>query len=328
MVKLRLKTPKTILGVGKLHFFSTGRDLIFAGDEFDEADFSVAHQEHPDEVSLDAYNALEGVQGQSSFNSKGQIPGPQTAPDRNVPQMRAPATQRQYMTTGSSLKPQISSKVTDSDTVMVTKSVEPRAGFIQGQQKAEALSIQQPGRKASDWQPVPALPVSHNASIDIAEASRSAPGSPRIRGNSQRAEAIPHNTPPTMSLGSAEYELPIGFFAARAAESVQNITGLPLKAAAFNPHLESPSIRKTAGVDHTKTLPVGKDTFAASPVTMPPRSNFVNPQADKARRVGMPVGAASPLQNRNSYKPPQIKRPVEMNMAQQVVPPFPLFRCS
>lgn len=314
MVKLRLKTPKTISGVGKLHFFPTRRDLIFAGDEFDEADFSVAHQEHPDEVSLDASNSLEGVQGQSSFNRNGQIPGPQTAPDRTVPQMRASATQRQYMTPGIALKPHISSKVTDSDIGMVTKSVEPRAGLIQDRKKAEALSIQQPGRKANDWQPVPALQVSHNASIDIAGASRSAPGSPRIRENSERAEAVPHNTPPTMS--SAEYEPPIGFFAARAAESVQNITGLPLKAAAFNPHLESPSIRKTAGVDHTKTLPVGKDTFAVSPVTMPPRSNFVNPQADKARRVGMPVGAASPLQNRNSYKPPQIKRPVEMNMAQ------------
>ncbi len=40
--------------------------------------------------------------------------------------------------------------------------------------------------------------------------------------------------------------------------------------------------------------------------------NFVNPQADQNRRIGMPLGgAASPLQNRNSYKPPQMKRPLE-----------------
>ena len=43
-----------------------------------------------------------------------------------------------------------------------------------------------------------------------------------------------------------------------------------------------------------------------------PRANFVNPQADKMRRVGMP-GMASPLQNRGSYKPPQMKRPVDGN---------------
>ncbi len=48
----------------------------------------------------------------------------------------------------------------------------------------------------------------------------------------------------------------------------------------------------------------------------PFRTNFVNPQADKTRRVGMPVGAASPLQNRGSYKPPQMKRTVEGNLAQ------------
>lgn len=34
-------------------------------------------------------------------------------------------------------------------------------------------------------------------------------------------------------------------------------------------------------------------------------TNFVNPQADQNRRIGMPpAGMASPLQNRNSYKPP------------------------
>lgn len=34
-------------------------------------------------------------------------------------------------------------------------------------------------------------------------------------------------------------------------------------------------------------------------------TNFINPQADHNRRIGMPpAGMASPLQNRNSYKPP------------------------
>lgn len=316
MVKLRLRTPKTTLGVGKLFVFPTGQDLIFAGDEFDEADFSVAHQEHPDEVSLDGGTSLEDLQGQSTFSRKGQIPGPQTAPDRNVQQMRPPAAQRQYMTPGRAPKLQTPSRVTDSGPVTLTKSVEPKIGLIQGQRKSESHSTQQPGRKTNDWQPVPALQAPYNASGDSAEVPRSTPGSPHSRGNSERADAVPRNTPPVVPLGSAEYEPPIGFFTARAAESIQNISGLPLKAPAFNPHLESPSIRKTAGVDHTKTQPVGKDIVVVSPGVIPPWSNFVNPQTDKARRVGMPVGMASPLQNRNSYKPPQIKRPVEMNVAQ------------
>lgn len=290
-------------------------DLIFVGDDFDEADFSVAPQEHPDEVSVVASTSLEDVQGQSNFTRKGQIQGPQTAPDRNIPCMR-PHAQRQHMTPGNTPKPQNPSRVTDSDTVMLTKSVEPRTGLAPGQRKADALSIQQPERKTNNLQPAPALQLSHNASLDIAGALRSASGSPRMQENAERTDAVPHNTPPTMSLGSAGYEPPIGFFPARVAEKVQSFSGLLLKAPAFNPHLESPSIRKTAGVDHTKTLPVGKDTVAASPVAMSPRLNFVNPQADMVRRVGMPIGTASPLQNRSSYKPPQIRRPVEMHMAQ------------
>ena len=315
MVKPRVRTPKTILEVGKLHFFTSRRDLIFVGDEFDEADFSVAHQEHPDEVSLDASTSLEDVQGRSNFSRKGQTSEPQTAPDRNVPQTKHPAAKKQLMNPESATKPQTPT-ATDSDPMTLMKTVESKIGLIPSHRKGETIFTQQPGRKANTWQPVPTLHASQNASLDIAGAPRSPPGSPHMRGNSERTDPLPHNAPTTLSLVGAEYEPPVGFFTARAAESVQNISGVSLKAPAFNPHLESPSIRKTAGVDHTKTLPVGKDIVAVSPVTMPPRSDFVNPQADKVRRVGMPVGMASPLRNRTSYKPPQIKRPVEMNVAQ------------
>ena len=41
--------------------------------------------------------------------------------------------------------------------------------------------------------------------------------------------------------------------------------------------------------------------------------SFVNPQADRARRVGMP-GMVSPAANRGSYKPPQMKRAVDGTM--------------
>lgn len=110
---------------------------------------------------------------------------------------------------------------------------------------------------------------------------------------------------------TSEHDPPIGFFTARAAESLQNGPRVPLKGTAFNPHLESPSIRKTAGVDHTKTKPVGREAVGGAPQAPVPRANYVNPQSDKTRRVGMPMGAPSPLQNRGSYKPPQMKRPVE-----------------
>ena len=47
----------------------------------------------------------------------------------------------------------------------------------------------------------------------------------------------------------------------------------------------------------------------------PGRSGFVNPHVEKTRRVGMPAVAGSPLQNRGSYKPLQMKRPLEGGLA-------------
>ena len=140
----------------------------------------------------------------------------------------------------------------------------------------------------------------------------------------------PQNIPPpnnahsneTTSLDSSntsDHEPPVGFFTARAAESLQSGPTSAVKAPAFNPHLESPSIRKTAGVDHTKTKPVGRDLVGAPPAPAVPRASFTNPQSDKMRKVGMPMATASPLQNRGSYKPPQMKRPAESNGARSAL---------
>lgn len=160
------------------------------------------------------------------------------------------------------------------------------------------------GTKAQDF---PAPPQQLKPSIPGQQLP-----TPRIPQNAPaQGKVLQNETPSLDSSSTSEHDPPVGFFTARAAESLQNGPGLPLKAPAFNPHLESPSIRKTAGVDHTKTKPVGREAVGAPPQPTVPRANFVNPQSDKTRRVGMPMGAASPLQNRGSYKPPQMKRPVE-----------------
>ena len=117
------------------------------------------------------------------------------------------------------------------------------------------------------------------------------------------------------SSDSSTHEAPVGFYTARAAESLQRAPGgMAPQAPAFNPHLDSPSIRKTAGIDHSQTKPVNR-TIVSAPVTTAPQPqsrgpHATNPQADKTRKVGMP-NLASPLQNRGSYKPPQMKRPVD-----------------
>lgn len=175
-----------------------------------------------------------------------------------------------------------------------------------GQRPNDARIIEQQQLASTDSQA-----LSRQASLEASEPLKKAPAS---RGSSQITEPISHKLPASVEFSTNhEHDHPTGFFTARAAESIQNAIGIPLKAPAFNPHLDSPSIRKTAGVDHTKTKPVEKEA-----VRLPPRPNFVNPQTDKARRVGMPVGTGSPLQNRNSYRVPQMKRQVEMNIAQYV----------
>ena len=65
------------------------------------------------------------------------------------------------------------------------------------------------------------------------------------------------STPPRNNPGSVEHEPPVGFFPARVAETLQSTNVLPVNAPLFDPHQESPSIRKTAGVDHTRSKQVG-----------------------------------------------------------------------
>ncbi|KAL5344911.1 DNA repair protein rad52 [Pseudogymnoascus australis] len=126
----------------------------------------------------------------------------------------------------------------------------------------------------------------------------------------------PTPTPPTTRPSHPPTATPIGFFSAKAALSADGqppdaAIVLP-KTAVFNPHSESPSIRKTPGIDHTKTIPVNRNfkqapappaaVGAAAPVQRG-NINVVNPQLDATRRVGAP-GSPSPLGNRGSYKPP------------------------
>jgi DNA repair and recombination protein RAD52 len=116
-----------------------------------------------------------------------------------------------------------------------------------------------------------------------------------------------------------------GFFSARAATMLPEMRDndgpppmLPGNLPAFNPHAESPSIRKTPGINHNQTMPLTKELkhvpgstqtgAAATPGSM--RPNVVNPQLDATRRVGAP-GSPSPMANRNMYKPPTMKRPYQ-----------------
>lgn len=99
-----------------------------------------------------------------------------------------------------------------------------------------------------------------------------------------------------------------GFFSARAVDLLRdNPNSVPSGAPQFDPHAESPSIRKTAGVDHTKSIPISRPMLSsASPAPSNNTRDYVNPAADMQRRVGAPAPAASPVARGpsvSSYRP-------------------------
>lgn len=182
---------------------------------------------------------------------------------------------------------------------------------------------------------------------------------PMGQGSTSGGGSGPHQTPPQAPGGNAVPMENVGFFSARAVNQLAGpkedeepkLPTIPTGGLSFNPHAESPSIRKTAGIDHTKSKPVGRDIKHVAPAergsetptkgTAPVKSmsagaagrgapaaggfsaagaqhgpgaaqrgNVVNPQLSQARRIGAPMGPGSPMANRGQYRPPTFKRPL------------------
>ena len=153
-----------------------------------------------------------------------------------------------------------------------------------------------------------------NASNYSPNPIRSAPS-----GGPESASKTNTSLKPTSAVPTED--LSIGFTASRNAEILQKIepeatsnTPLPVIAVApFNPHLDSPSIRRTSHISHNKSAPISRQAINAPPGPQPANpdqslsrtTNFINPQADPTRKIGMPATAASsPAPNRSAYKPP------------------------
>lgn len=291
--------------------------LIRTGDEFDEADFGVSRGEHPDEVTLD-HTVSSGHLGQRSCVPKGGQAMSNQMMSAQTPQQIKPAKARVQTTPlghGEDARTPLN--------INLNNIAQQRRTVPNDRAQTHGMEHVTPAPQPVDalllrGQPLPPQ-APRNAPTAANSGVCSAPQSPKTGPSPNHA---PGAIVPADSLGSTTHEPPVGFFTARAAESLQNATTLPLNAPVFNPHLESPSIRKTAGIDHTKTKPVIRDAIGpplpASNSVAAARTNIVNPGVDQARRIGMPGMAASPLQNRNSYKPPQMKRPADPIVNQYV----------
>lgn len=164
----------------------------------------------------------------------------------------------------------------------------------------------------------------------------------RPQGPQQQHPLPPHRRPDSPALttpntsgnrppGPGPTE-PVGFFSARAINKDPTQAGLadglvPKAQQMFNPKAESPSIRRTPGIDHNVTTAIPRSALApqgsqSGPITGPGpgprpqpgfqagRGNVVNPHLDPTRRIGAPGGGGSPLANRGQYRPPTMKRPL------------------
>ena len=110
----------------------------------------------------------------------------------------------------------------------------------------------------------------------------------------------------------------------------ERLATLPNHLPAFNPHAESPSIRKTPGVDHKSSKPLTRELKhvsgapqAVAAAISGTRNNIVNPQLDTTRRIGAPY-SSSPMANRGMYKPPSMKRPLDSGVGGLDAPRVPL----
>ncbi|CZT09251.1 related to Double Strand Break repair protein mus-11 [Rhynchosporium graminicola] len=295
--------------------------------DFDEADFSVADPDcNPDEVivpepavaashHLNTRNGVAVSNDGRAFQSRPQLNPPQSRP--------APGRSTGPLTNNNPPQPQT-----------------PNSGFSRSSSGAAQHLRSAPEVNAQSRPMPPPNPIAGRV---LNQPSRngppSAPPSPAHLNKSSSNESDIPSLPPQGQ----------GFFSARAAtmlpegsisttESGGPPSAIPAHLPVFNPHAESPSIRKTPGVDHKSSKPLTRDLKhvpgSSQAVAAPgatagggaggPRSNIMNPQLDNARRIGAP-GSSSPMNhNRSSYKPPTFaggKRPVDMRAPLVDLPP-------
>lgn len=246
--------------------------------DFEELDFNNTESGHPDEVALPT---------DSAETSRTAVNGP---PDRVLP------TYKTELTTPS--KP-LTSGVHD-----------PRVGGTRPAQMTAASGIipqPLPGQRPHG---VPAPAIKPAAVLDTRPQS----------DNIARASS-PHFPAPHLGAQdsgqrnstAATGTFSPGFYSAKAAENIDdNNNVIPTAGAAprFNPHAESPSIRKTSGVNHNKSIPLKRDL---TPDTTLLTTNIINPHSDQVRRVGAP-GVNGQFSNvrgpsTSAYRPPTRRGP-------------------
>ncbi|PWY93732.1 hypothetical protein BO94DRAFT_583102 [Aspergillus sclerotioniger CBS 115572] len=268
-------------------------DGEFGSDLFDEADFGVGGAGNPDEVVLGPETLRMQQQPPTPLNG----PNAQRRPfDNNA---RVPARLNPAMVTPSKperpFNPAPAARQIPAPQPLNNR---PNPSAAQGQYAQQRQSVPPQGLQpnlANNRMNPPAQAAAPSATGGTGPVRQDA-GAPSTTNDPTNQEALPPGTPSA------------SFFSARAVDLIRdNPNAIPSGAPAFDPHAESPSIRKTAGIDHNKTVAIARSMLtgaAASPAANNTR-DFVNPSQDPNRKIGAP-GMNSPM-NRgpttSSYRP-------------------------
>lgn len=306
-------STKTVISNGNASH--TEADDEFGGADFSDADFSENHNGHPDEVILPA---------------EPQLPPPSVRPiattsvqNRRPPDPTGPSARR-------------------TDAGMNTPSRQPQTKVSAPplDHRAEPPFMQR--NISNEPRPLPAQ-LATNIRADLNTVMSNAPQVSSGSRSSSPGHASQHINAPQPGSGhpqqhNAESVNPqhipsVGFYSARAASALNGaLTDPAAPVSQFNPHSESPSIRKTSGIDHSRSIPVKRATMGVAeqpsapasvsregiPMPPAPARDFVNPSSDMHRRIGAPSGGMpSPMSkggiNGSAYKAPTMNRPNDNN---------------
>lgn len=268
------------------------------GDVFDEADFVANTVGNPDEVVLD----VDTPQPIQRLQARPQVPPVQQRSQgyqqRAAPPNPAMATPSKPERQWNGPAPTTNAAFNNNPNQNAVAQRGGLAGHSQGMNQTNGIGND---RSSQEFQ------RSNDPTAGIVKTEQ-----PANASNTMGNQPTTNNNVPA--------EPAVGFYSARAVDILRDNPRASPMAPKFDPHAESPSIRKTAGIDHTKSVPVSKPMLfgtsqspagpaAAAPGAAPGR-NFINPATDVHRRIGAPGGnpggIASPVAKgftTSSYRP-------------------------
>ena len=258
--------------------------------DFDDAEFDMNDFEHPDEVVLPA---------DPRDSPRRLMNGPAYSSNSNAPRSN-----------------------------MTTPSRPPNAGPPPGMRPQNAVNANQ------STGPQRMLSANAAGNTFAQQAAMNAARAQEPKQPSQEDENSSSLGVPSQHFSAINGQPPIrsaGFYSARAAGKIDadnNAVGGPAVVPRFNPHAESPSIRKTSGVDHNKSARLTRNLTVDTDA--PQRDENGAPQAEAMQRTGsgpsmlqLPQAGPKPINvNMNmgagmrtsAYRPPT-RRAADVNSA-------------